>query len=151
MHAFLSETSNYFLFHLTKTLTIAINEIGNKSDEITWYQQDVCAYHPHLSRPCNFSTRKMVRKWQTRLSCSYLQEATWLARDLRPLPSHDPGGSEFYPSCTRSSSAIPKRGSSPKPSPSQVHTTTVQRPGKLRSEHIHPWISLHSRSAHVKP
>ncbi|KAF8488000.1 hypothetical protein F5888DRAFT_1658816 [Russula emetica] len=56
----------------------------------------------------------------------YLQGATWLARDLRPLPSRDPGGSEFYPSSTKSSSAA-------KLSPSQEHTTTTTREATIQA------------------
>src|SRR6266852_7545526 len=33
--------------------------------------------------------------------------ATLLARDPRPLPSRDPGSAEFYPSSTKSKSAVP--------------------------------------------
>ncbi|KAF8502639.1 hypothetical protein F5888DRAFT_1887337 [Russula emetica] len=53
----------------------------------------------------------------------YLQGTTWLARDLCPLPCRDPGSAEFYPSYTKSSSAVPKQGRSTKPSTSWATTT----------------------------
>jgi hypothetical protein len=66
--------------------------------------------------------------------------ATWLVRDLRPLHSRDPGA-EFFPSCTKPSSAVPKRGRSAKPLlPGRIQQP---RPGKLRSKHIHLHISVH--------
>jgi hypothetical protein len=46
-----------------KLIEIEIDQIGNKSDGMTWYQRDVCAYHLHLSRPHNFLMRKLARKW----------------------------------------------------------------------------------------
>ncbi|KAF8502629.1 hypothetical protein F5888DRAFT_1109157 [Russula emetica] len=75
-----------------KLFKIEIDQIGNKSDGMTWYQQDNVV-NPSLSR----SQRR------------YLQGLLgW--HDIsarRALPSRDPGGSEFYPSCTKSSSAVP--------------------------------------------
>jgi hypothetical protein len=75
-----------------------------------------------------FNAQNGQKVASTSLSCyrrRYLQGATWLARDLRPLPSRDPGGAEFYPSCTQSSSTVSKRGRSAKPSSSRAHTTTT--------------------------
>jgi hypothetical protein len=65
--------------------------------------------------------------------------SAWLARDFCPLPNRDPGGTEFYPSFTKSSLAVPKLGLSAKPTPSRrAHTTRTTWEAT-----IHPRNPLH--------
>jgi hypothetical protein len=64
--------------------------------------------------------------------------------------ARDPDGAEFYPSCAKSSSAIPKRGRSAKPFPSRAHTTTTTREATIQAYTSSELAAL-SRSAHVEP
>ncbi len=107
---------------------------------MAWYKKGVCAY-PYLSRLHNFLTRKLDRKYKpfsvtlpTQVPPGYLVGTS--ARDLRLYLAVSPAVPSFiHPAVL----AVPKWG--PKPSPSQ--RMRRQRPGKLRSKHIRPRISLH--------